>query len=70
MENANLATTNLKWLYETARWARFIAILGFIFTGLILIIAIFITPVLSYLNEEIAVSASNPQISPILLAII
>jgi hypothetical protein len=70
MENTNLTTTTLKWLYDTARWARFIAILGFVFIGFMVVIGIFITPVLSYLNEELAASATSPQVSPVLLAII
>lgn len=70
MENANLSKTTLKWLHETAQWARFIAILGFIFTGFILLMAIFITPVLSYLNEEMtASSGTDLQVSSITLAV-
>jgi hypothetical protein len=52
MENANLSTTTLKWLYDAARWARFISILGFIFIGFMIIIGIVIGPVLSILNED------------------
>lgn len=69
MESTNLTTT-LKWLYDTARWARFIAILGFVFIGFMVVIGIFITPVLSYLNEELLASATSPQVSPVLLVII
>lgn len=70
MESTNLTTTTLKWLYDTARWARFIAILGFVFIGFMVVIGIFITPVLSYLNEELLASATSPQVSPVLLVII
>ena len=52
MENAHLSTTTLKWLYDAARWARFIAILGFIFIGFMISIGIVIGPVLSVLNED------------------
>lgn len=34
------------------------------------VIGIFITPVLSYLNEELVASATSPQVSPVLLVII
>lgn len=52
MGNANLSNTTLKLIYDAARWARFIAILGFIFIGFMITVGIFIGSVLSVLNED------------------
>ena len=63
MENANLTTTTLKWLYDAARWARFIAILGFIFIGFMVAVGVFIGPVLSILNEDMDMSSGIASLS-------
>lgn len=63
MENASFNKTTLNWLYDSARWAKFIAIIGFIFVAFFIVIAIFMGPVLSYLNEDIGISTVNPLLS-------
>lgn len=63
MENANLTTTGLKWLNDAARWARFIAIMGFIFIGFMVLAGIIIGPVLSYMNQDMMMPAGNTQLS-------
>lgn len=63
MENANLTTTGLKWLNDAARWARFIAIIGFISIGFMVLAGIIIGPVLSYLNQDMMMPAGNTPLS-------
>lgn len=70
MEQANLSTTTLKWLFDTARWARFIAIIGFIFIGFMAIIGILIGPILSTLNEDMTNVSAFPLISNGILSVI
>ena len=70
MENANLSTTTLKWLYDASRWARFIAILGFIMIGFLVIVGIFIGPALSILNEDIDIAGGNAVLSGGIIAAI
>lgn len=60
MENATLSKTSLNFLYDAARWARFIAILGFIFIGFMVLLGILIGPILSALNEEVGAFNASP----------
>ena len=68
MENATLTKSTLNWLFDAARWARFLAIMGFVFVGFMVLAGIFIGPVLSFLNEDMSLPAGNPQISGSLIA--
>ena len=70
MENANLSTTTLKWLYDAARWAKFIAIMGFIFIGFMVVLGISIGPVLSFLNEDMNTASGFPAMSGSVMAAI
>lgn len=70
MENVTLNKTSLNWLFDTARWARFIAILGFILIGFLVIVGIFIGPVLSALNENMAIAPSTSALSGSVIAAI
>lgn len=45
------------YLQETAKWAKFIAIVGFVFVGLIVIIALFMGAFLSYMTSDFGGSA-------------
>ncbi|MBN2237700.1 MAG: hypothetical protein JW729_09070 [Bacteroidales bacterium] len=57
MENATLSTTGLNSLYQASRWARFIAIIGFVFIGIIILAGIIVGPILSALNEDVSSGA-------------
>lgn len=70
MENVSLNKTSLNWMFDAARWARFIAILGFILIGFLVIVGIFIGPVLSALNESMAMGSSTSTLSGGLFAAI
>ncbi|MBS1527032.1 MAG: hypothetical protein JST19_15365 [Bacteroidetes bacterium] len=49
------------YLRETGRWASFLAVMGFIFCGLILILAIFIGSVFSIMSRISPVYQNMPQ---------
>ncbi|MEI9954765.1 MAG: hypothetical protein WDM90_00275 [Ferruginibacter sp.] len=56
--NENLLTTELhidstghSYLYETAKWATFLAIIGFIGSGILVLVAIYMGTKLSELSE-------------------
>lgn len=68
MENATLNKTTLNWLYETAKWTRFLAILGFVFIGFMILAAVVMGPVLSFLNQDMAIAAANHNITSITIA--
>lgn len=68
MENFILNKTSLEWLYETARWTKFLAILGFVFIAFMGMAAVVIGPVLAFLNTDMGLSATNPKISNGLIA--
>jgi len=70
MENINLSIRSLKWIYDSARWARFIAILGVLFIGVLVIIGVLITPLMSYLNQEMTASTTSQLFSRSWLSII
>jgi uncharacterized membrane protein YjgN (DUF898 family) len=54
-------TGNTPYLYNAAKWAKFLAIMGFIFCALMLIFALFASTLLStYLNQ---MDANTPGIS-------
>ncbi|MBN1652010.1 MAG: hypothetical protein JW857_11820 [Bacteroidales bacterium] len=63
MDNITLSKSTLNRLYDTAKWARFIAILGFILIGFLIVVGIFIGPVLSVLNENMDVESSRTALS-------
>ncbi len=63
MENIALSKTTLNWLYDTSKWARFIAILGFILIGFLIVVGLFIGPVLSVLNDSMDMEASRTALS-------
>jgi len=46
-EGTGLASENKQYLYESARWAKFIGIVGFIFTGIIVLVALFAGTILA-----------------------
>lgn len=52
MENAQLSAQSLRWLYDAARWAKFIAIVAFIGLGLLVIVGFVIGPAINALNNE------------------
>lgn len=70
MENSTLNKTSLNWLNEAARWARFIAILGFILIGFLIVVGLFIGPILSVLNENMDVESSRTALSGGIIAAI
>lgn len=70
MENLTLNKTSLAWLFQTARWAKFIAIIGYILIGFLILVGIFIGFVLNFLNQDMANLTQSPQISSTVLAII
>jgi len=70
MENITLNQTSISWLYQTTRWARFIAILGYVLIGFLVIVGIFMGFILSFLNQEMTNLTQSPQISSTVLAII
>ncbi|WP_405606152.1 hypothetical protein [Polaribacter sp. Asnod1-A03] len=45
LEQLTLTSASKNFLRETARWAKFLAILGFIFIGLMVVFAIFATTI-------------------------
>jgi len=51
MATATLSETALEKLYQAARWGKFIAIIGFIGVGFLLLAAMFIGPIMSGLND-------------------
>ncbi len=70
MENVSLNKTSLNWLFDAARWARFIAILGFILIGFLVVVGIFIGPVLSILNEDMDIASGTTGLSSGIIAAI
>ncbi len=70
MENSILNKTAIGWLYETARWTRFLAILGFVFIGFMIMAAVVIGPVLTFLNADMGLSAASPKIASSVIAAI
>ncbi|MCD6091885.1 MAG: hypothetical protein J7J72_10320 [Bacteroidales bacterium] len=70
MENLTLSKTSLNWVYDAARWARFISILGFILLTFLVIVGIFIGPILSMLNDKMDIASSTATLSGGLIAAI
>lgn len=77
MATATLSETTLEKLYHAARWAKFIAIIGFIGVGFLLLAAMFIGPIMSglndinqELNDGFSESATLTGISSTILAVV
>ena len=67
-EMAELTTVSAAYLLKAAKWAKFLAILGFIMTGLLVIAGIIMFFVLNIVNEEMV--PLNMPFSPELLSVI
>jgi len=70
MENVTLSKSSVDYLYQIARWARFIALLGYIFIGLLLIISFFMGFILQILNRNIPAIEEPPIFTNNVMAII
>ncbi|MDA3906360.1 MAG: hypothetical protein PF484_09820 [Bacteroidales bacterium] len=70
MEIFSLNKTSINWLYDAARWSRFIAILGFIMIGFLVFVGIIMGPVLSVLNEDMDISSDRFGLSSGIIAAI